>query len=146
MTAPLNPPSGEALLWRLISHVSLNFLSIASAENLRELLNLYVFSERQEQGAETANRRRIEGIQEVVAAPETRLVGRGSLLRGQQIRIKCRLDFFAGIGDMYLFGCVLDRFIGDYAGINSYTRVELEDAFTGAVFKWPPRLGQQPLL
>jgi len=146
MTAPLNPPSGEALLWRLISHVSLNFLSIASAENLRELLNLYVFSERQEQGPETANRRRIDGIQEVTATPETRLVGRGSLLRGQQIRIKCRLDFFAGIGDMYLFGCVLDRFIGDYAGINSYTRVELEDAFTGAVFKWPPRLGQQPLL
>lgn len=146
MTAPLNPPSGEALLWRLISHVSLNFLSIASAENLRELLGLYVFSERQEQGQETANRRRIDSIQQVTATRETRLVGRGSLLRGQQIRIKCRLDFFAGIGDMYLFGCVLDRFIGDYAGINSYTRVELEDAFTGAVFKWPPRLGQQPLL
>lgn len=146
MTAPLNPPTGEALLWRLVSHVSLNFLSIASATNLRALLGLYVFSERQEQGQEAINRRRIEGIQEVTATRETRLVGRGSVLRGQQIRIKCRLDFFAGIGDMYLFGCVLDRFIGDYAGINSYTRVELEDAFTGAVFKWPPRLGLQPLL
>jgi type VI secretion system protein ImpG len=146
MTSPLNPPSGEALLWRLVSHVSLNFLSIANAENLRALLGLYVFSERQEQGQETANRRRIDSIQQVTATRETRLVGRGSVLRGQQIRIKCRLDFFASIGDMYLFGCVLDRFIGDYAGINSYTRVELEDAFTGAVFKWPPRLGQQPLL
>lgn len=146
MTSPLNPPTGEALLWRLVSHVSLNFLSIASAVNLRALLGLYVFSERQEQGQEVANRRRVEGIQEVTATRETRLVGRGSVLRGQQIRIKCRSDFFAGIGDMYLFGCVLDRFIGDYAGINSYTRVELEDAFTGAVFTWPPRLGLQPLL
>ncbi|MBW8722024.1 MAG: type VI secretion system baseplate subunit TssF, partial [Polaromonas sp.] len=134
MTSPLNPPSGEALLWRLVSHVSLNFLSIANAENLRALLGLYVFSERQEQGQETANRRRIDSIQQVTATRETRLVGRGSLLRGQQIRIKCRLDFFASIGDMYVFGCVLDRFLGDYAGINSYTRVELEDAFTGAVF------------
>ena len=146
MTAPLNPPSGEALLWRLISHVSLNFLSIANAENLRTLLNLYVFSERQEQGTGSANRRRIEGIQEVTASRETRLIGRGSILRGQQVRIKCRPEFFAGIGDMYLFGCVLDHFIADYAGVNSYTRVELEDALTGALFKWPPRLGQQPLL
>lgn len=146
MTAPLNAPTGEGLLWRLISHASLNFLSIASAKNLRALLGLYVFSERQEQGQETANRRRLEGIQDVTAIRETRLVGRGSVLRGQLIRIKCRLDFFAGVGDMYLFGCVINRFIGDYAGINSYTRVELEDAFTGAVFKWPPRLGLQPLL
>lgn len=146
MTPPLNAPTGENLLWRLISHVSLNFLSIANAANLRALLDLYVFSGRQEQGQEMANRRRIEGIQEVVATPETRLVGRGSVLRGQKVRIKCRLDFFAGIGDMYLFGSVLDRFIADYAGINSYTRVELEDAFTGTVFQWPPRLGQQALL
>ena len=146
MTTPLNPPSNEALLWRLISHVSLNFLSIANADNLRALLGIYVFSERQEQGQESANRRRIDGIQTVTASPETRLIGRGSMLRGQQVRIQCRLDNFAGIGDLYLFGCVLDRFIADYAGINSYTRVELEDAFTGALFKWPPRLGQQPLL
>ena len=146
VTAPVNPPSGEALLWRLISHVSLNFLSIASAENLKAMLSLYVFSERQEQGQEVANRRRIDSIQDVTATPEVRLIGRGSVLRGQKIHIKCRLDFFAGVGDMYLFGCILDRFVGDYAGINSFTRVELEDAFTGAVFKWPPRLGQQPLL
>jgi type VI secretion system protein ImpG len=142
----LNPPTGEALLWRLISHVSLNFLSVANAANLQSLLNLYVFPERHEQGQELANRRRIEGIQDVSAKPETRLVGRGSILRGQLIRIKCRQDHFAGIGDMYLFGCVIERFLADYAGVNSYTRVELEDAFSGAVFKWPPRLGQQPLL
>ncbi len=146
MTQPVNPPSGEALLWRMISHVSLNFLSIANAANLKALLGLYVFSERQEQGAEAANRRRVDSIQDVTATRETRLVGRGSILRGQLVRIKCRLDFFASIGDMFLFGCVLDRFIADYASINSYTRVELEDAFTGALFKWPPRLGQQPLL
>jgi type VI secretion system protein ImpG len=146
ITPALNPPAGEALLWRLISHVSLNFLSVASAANLQSLLSLYVFSERQEQGQEIINRRRIEGIQDVAAVAETRLIGRGSLLRGQRVAITCRADHFAGIGDMYLFGCVLERFIADYAGINSYTRVELIDAFSGAVFKWPPRLGQQPLL
>lgn len=146
ITPALNPPTGEALLWRLISHASLNFLSVANADNLRSLLSVYIFSERQERGQEIANRRRIDGIQEVSAAPETRLMGRGSLLRGQRVRIKCRPDHFSGIGDMYLFGCVLNHFLADYASINSYTRVELEDVFSGAVFKWPPRLGQQPLL
>lgn len=146
ITPPLTPPADEALLWRLISHLSLNFLSIANAENLRALLGLYVFSERKNQSQEVANRRRIESLEEVVATPETRLIGRGGILRGQKIAIKCRLDFFAGVGDMYLFGCVLDRFLGAYASINSYTRLELEDVFSGAVFKWPPRLGQQQLL
>lgn len=146
VTPAQNPPNGEELLWRLISHVSLNFLSVANVANLQTMLNLYVFTERQEQTQEAANRRRVEGIQEVSSTPETRLIGRGSILRGQLIRIKCRQDHFAGIGDMYLFGCVLERFLADYAGINSYTRVEMTDAISGAVFKWPPRLGQQPSL
>jgi type VI secretion system protein ImpG len=146
VTQPVNPPSGEALLWRMISHVSLNFLSIASAKNLKALLALYVFSERQDQGEEASNRRRVESIEEVTSTRETRLIGRGSLLRGQLVRIKCRLSHFASIGDMYIFGCVLDHFIANHASINSYTRVEMEDAFTGVLFKWQPRLGLQPLL
>ena len=146
ITPSLNPPGGEALLWRLIGLVSLNLLSIANAANLRAMLGLHIFGERSEQGLAAANRRRIEGIQDVSTTPETRLVGRGSVLRGQRVRITCRPDHFAGVGDMYLFGCVLDRFLANYAGINSYTRVELADAYSGAVFQWPPRLGQQPLL
>lgn len=145
-TPALNPPSGEALLWRIISHTSLNLLSIASADNLKNLLGLYLFAERSEHHQEAANRRRIDAIEEVTATPETRLVGRGCVMRGQLVSIKCRMDNFAGIGDLYLFGCILNRFLGDYAGINAYTRVKLEDPLSGAMFTWPPRLGQQPLL
>ena len=144
ITPAQDPPAGEELLWCLLSHVSLNLLSLASADNLRKLLGLYVFSGRQ--GQEMSNRRRIEGIVDVTATRETRLVGRGGMQRGQLIRIRCREDHYAGIGDLYLFGCMLERFLGDYAGINSYTRVELEDTLSGTVFKWPPRLGQQPML
>jgi type VI secretion system protein ImpG len=144
VTPAQDPPVGEELLWSLLSLVSLNVLSLASAENLRKLLGLYVFTGRQ--GQELSNRRRIEGIVDVTATRETRLVGRGGIQRGQLIRLRCREDHYAGIGDLYLFGCMLERFLGDYAGINSYTRVELEDTLSGTVFKWPPRLGQQPML
>ncbi|MGH7916512.1 MAG: type VI secretion system baseplate subunit TssF, partial [Candidatus Binataceae bacterium] len=40
-TPPLNPPMGEALLTRILSHLALNYLSIANAPNLKSLLNLY---------------------------------------------------------------------------------------------------------
>jgi len=146
VTPPLNPPSGEALLWRMIGLVSLNLLSLADAASLKSVLGLHVFGERGEHVQTAANRRRINGIQNVTATPESRLIGRGSILRGQLIRIECRPDHFAGIGDLYLFGCMLDRFLGTYAGINTYTRVEMIDALSGAAFKWPPRLGQQTLL
>ncbi|MGF6649532.1 type VI secretion system protein ImpG [Paraburkholderia youngii] len=144
ITPEQDPPAGEELLWCLLSHVSLNLLSIADAGNLRKLLGLYVF--RGQQGRELSNRRRIDGIVEVTATRETRLVGRGGIRRGQLIRIRCREDHYAGIGDLYLFGCMLERFLCDYAGINSYTRVELEDTLSGTIFKWRPKFGQQPML
>ena len=57
----------ENSLWRTISHLSLNFLSVASAEGLRHILELYDWT-----GTE-ANKRRIAGIRNVSWAPkETR--------------------------------------------------------------------------
>ena len=144
VTATQEPPAGENLLWRMISHMSMNFLSLADAENLRKLLRLYLFGEDAEN--EGANGRRINGIVEVRSQRETRLMGKSGLMRGQGIRICCQGDHFAGPGDLYLFGCVLERLINDYTGINAYSRVELEDIQSGVLYKWPGRLGQQCLL
>jgi type VI protein secretion system component VasA len=41
---------------------------------------------------------------------------------------------------------VLDKFLASYAGINAYTRFELEDKTTGSLFKWPIRQGLKLLL
>lgn len=144
-TAYQPAPAGEDLLWRVLSHVAVNFLSLATAETLKALLHLYVFSERHDRGLDVANRKRIEGIIEVKTAPGSRLVS-GLMIRGTDIRVRCRQDHFAGQGDLFLFGCVLDQFLGCYAALNSYTRFELEEVVTGEVYRWPERIGQQPLL
>ena len=47
---------------------------------------------------------------------------------------------------MFMFGSVIERFLANYAPINSYTRVEMVDVFSGVSFQWPPRLGNQILL
>jgi type VI secretion system protein ImpG len=138
-------PASDALLWRVLSHLSLNYFSLATAENLKALLHLYLFSEGHERGADVANRKRIDSILEVKAEAANRLIS-GYMMRGWNVRVKCQPDHFAGEGDMFLFGCILDHFLGCYAALNSYTRFELEDAFTGERYRWPERIGQQLLI
>lgn len=144
-TSMLRPLSGDSPLARLLSHLSLNYLSIGTAENLRALLHLYVFPAPEERGAEVANRRRIEGIEQLTIQRINRIVN-GTMMRGQNLVVKCRGDHFAGNGDLFLFGSILDRFLGDYAAMNSFTRLEIEDVSSGELYQWPERIGQQPLI
>jgi len=144
-TPHLMPPADEGLLWRLLSHLSINFLSVATREHLCSLLQLYLFSDRSERGSDAANQKRIDSIVDVSAMASNRLVA-GTLIRGRTVTIQCRSDGFASIGDMFLFGCVLEQFLGCYASINSFTRCELRDTLTGETFRWPERVGQQPLI
>jgi len=144
-TASLLPLLGTNLLWRLLSHLSLNYLSLARTENLRALLELYIFQESRDRTATLANRKRINGIEKVEAASSDRLVS-GILMRGQEIRMNMRQDQFASQGDMYLFGCILDQFLGGYASINTYTRLIIQEVLKGDLYQWPARLGNHPLI
>lgn len=144
-TPMLQPLSSDSPLARLLSHLSLNYLSIGTAENLRVLLHLYVFPAPEERGSEAANRRRIDGIEQLTVQRANRIVS-GTMMRGQNLVLKCRGDHFAGNGDLFMFGSVLDRFLSDYAAINSFTRFEIEDVSSGELYQWPERIGQQPLI
>lgn len=138
-------------MWRAQSHAALNFLSLADAATLRSMLGLYASGHERGDGPEgaaleAANQRRIEGIETVHAEPQTVIVGPCSMLRGQLVRVGCRPEHFAGVGDLYLFGCVLDAFFADYAGINSFVQLEIENLQTSSVYTWPPRTGTRATL
>ena len=137
-------PADDELQWKLLTHVAMNLLTLATAENLRSLLSLYVFSAKQGQH-ERANRQRIAGIASVHVKSESRLVGR-HMMRGQCIQMVCHSSHYAGPGDLYLFGCILERFLAGYASINTYARLEIQDSLTEEKFVWRPRLGLQELL
>lgn len=144
-TFSVAPPLGTNLLWRLISHLSLNHLSLARGENLRALLELYLFPDSRDRVSLAANKKRIAGIEGVDARPSDRLVG-GLPMRGQEVEIRLRQDHFAGPGDMYLFGCVLDYFLGNYSSINTFMRLSVLETLKGDVSRWPVRIGNHPLL
>lgn len=144
-TANVLPPLGANLLWRLLSHLSLNYLSLGKAENLRALLELYIFPETRDRAAIVANQRRIAGIDAVQTKASNRLVS-GIMMRGQEIMIRLRQDHFASPGDLFLFGSVLDSFMGAYATMNSYTQFTIHEVLKGDRYRWPARVGDHPLM
>ena len=145
LTPAVMPPLGSDVLWRLISHLSLNYLSLAHCDHFQALLDLYVFPDSQNLVSVLANKKRIGGIESLQDRPADRLF-RGRLIRGREIAMKLRGDHFASTGDLFIFGCVLDQFLGGYASINSFTALNIEDVLRGEHFAWPPRLGNQPLI
>jgi type VI secretion system protein ImpG len=144
-TSNVLPPVGTNVLWRLLSHLSLNYLSLSKAENLRALLELYIFEETRDKPAIMVNRKRIAGIKHVETKGTQRLIA-GIMMRGRNIDIKLRQDHFAGPGDLYLFGSILDHFLGNYASINTYTQLSIQETIKGDLYKWPARIGAQPLI
>ena len=57
-TSTLRPPTGRSVLWRLLSHLSLNYLSLVEEgkEALQEILKLYNFTD------SAYSEKQIEGI------------------------------------------------------------------------------------
>jgi type VI secretion system protein ImpG len=139
------PPLGTNLLWHLLSNLSLNYLSLAKTENLKAIMELYASLDTRNRKAILANKKRIGGMVNIETKSSSRLVS-GSIMRGQEIKMKMHQDHFASQGDLFLFGSVLDYFLGCYASINTYTRMIIEDVLKGDVYQWPARLGDRPLI
>ncbi len=140
--APTRRPSmGGALQWQLISHLSLNYLSLVEGgeEGLREILKLYDFEN------SPSTRQQISGIVKVSADHITRRIGQ-VFCRGVHVRMDFDEDKFVGSG-LYLFACILERFLAQYVSVNSFTQLEARSIQRKeALKKWPPRSGNQVLI
>ncbi len=145
VTPSVQPPLGNDALWRFLSHLSVNYLPLADARNLKEMLNLYIFPGSRDKARVAANSKRISGIENITVTPENRLIS-AYMMRGQKIRMDLRLDHFACIGDMFLFASVLNRFLSGYTSINTFTRLSVRDIISGEVYQWKPRIGITALL
>jgi type VI secretion system protein ImpG len=148
-TQTLRPPLRRGVQWRLISHLSLNHLSLVSAaadgspEALQEILMLYDLMD------SAATRRQIAGLQRITAKPAVRQIGTrigGGFVRGLETTIEFDEEQYVGSG-LFLFASVLERFLGLYASVNSFNEfVAVTSQREGILKRWPPRAGQQILL
>lgn len=148
-TQTLRPPLRRGLQWRLISHLSLNHLSLVSSagddspEALQEILKLYDLMDSE------ATRRQIGGLKRITGKPAVRQIGTrigGGFVRGIETTIEFDEEQYVGSG-LFLFASVLERFLGLYASINSFNElVTITSQREGVMKRWPPRAGQQILL
>jgi len=139
------PRSQRNRQWRVFSGFSLNNISLSSAENLRALLRVYNNVASRRRAAAAANANKIDAIQCVEVIPADRLIGR-CMYRGYDVRMKLSADGFTGPGDMYLFGTVLERFLGGYVTQNCYMRLMVEEVGNRYRFEWPARMGDRVLM
>ena len=143
---PTRPRPGMAhgdTAWRLISHLSLNYLSLAETEGgsptaaLRELVGLYV------PPGDRALAQQLEGIVGVSTRPIVRRMTDEVLstaVRGLEIRLEFDELFFEGTG-VYALGAVLERFFRKYVAINSFTETVLRTQQRGEITRWKPEGG-----
>ncbi len=144
-TLSLRPPQGRSSLWRLISHLSLNYLSLVSEgkEAFQEILKLYNFSD------SLHSTKQIEGILEIKSSPSfARILSENgiSFVRGTRVEMNLDEDNFVG-GGVYLFASVLENFLGQYVTLNSFSRLSFTTRQRKEVVRqWPPRAGTKILL
>ena len=144
-TPTVPPPMRDDLHWRLISHLSLNYMSLLSVDSLRSVIGLYNFRARVDRQTEQAHSRLLEGIKAVKGTPTSILV-EGVPVRGLDVQIEVDEDLLGGEGETCLFGSVLNEFFAQYVSLNSFSRLTIKATKRGEVFAWPARIGKRAIL
>jgi type VI secretion system protein ImpG len=151
ITTPVDPTAALRLnhsssRWRLVSHLALNHLSITGgpdgAAALREILRLYDYL-----GSNTTTQQ-IDGLFSVTSQRSIAPIRDGhtrGFCRGLDVTVTFDDDKYPGTG-FYLLASVLERFLGQYASINSFTRMVARSKQREYWEKrWTPRTGNLSL-
>jgi type VI secretion system protein ImpG len=142
-SAVVPPALGREQLWRLVSHLSLNYLSLVEGgrEALQEMLRLY-----QTQGD---GDHQIQGISNLSSQRKfARVVGEHgiSYVRGLRVLMELDEEKFVG-GGVYLFSSVLEHFLAQYVSMNSFSQLAVKTRQRKELLReWAPRTGNRILL
>lgn len=135
---------GEGAHWKLISHLSLNHLSLTETglDALKETFALYDIHR------SATNRRLLDGLAAISHRVATARVTSNPFpcfVKGIEIELAVDPVHFVGIG-VEQFARVLDHFFGLYVHVNSFTRLRVISHESGEeILKCPARNGDQIL-
>ena len=144
-TPPVRPALGKSALWRLVSHLSLNYLSLVQGGKgaLQEILRLY------DVGRTAYSQNVIQSILSIQSHPHfTRLISEQGVSFARGIRIDLEIDEeqFTG-GGAFLFASVLERFFAMSASLNIFTQLSVTTPQRKEkLHEWPPRSGRKALV
>lgn len=153
-TMPRESIATDRTAWQMISQLSLNYLSIGSADPsdpkeeaksaaaLTELMSIYA------RCSGAANARDDMGILGVRTEPMvSKLPIKGPIVFGRGIKVDVTFDDakFEG-SSAFLLGAVLERFLARYVSLNSFTQTTIDTKERGTVIQWPVRHGRRQTL
>ncbi|MBC8471939.1 MAG: type VI secretion system baseplate subunit TssF [Planctomycetes bacterium] len=149
--APTLPKPSHAegeIAWRIINHLSLNYLSLTDTDEgegasaLRDLLRLY------SDVGDLQIRKQIDGVKSISCKPITRRIatsGSIAFARGLEVTVTLEEAVFEGTG-VFLLGAVLEQFFAKYISINSFTETVVKSLERGEIMRWKMRDGLRPIL
>ena len=147
-----NPKSSPAVdgsaAWRLISHLSLNYLSMDDADRgsaaaaIRELMGIYAPK------GDRNMAKQLEGISAVESRPIVRRMADEVLstaVRGLEVKVTFDESYFEGTG-VYLLGSVLEHFFAKYVTLNSFTETVIHSTERGEIARWSAKSGRRRMI
>ncbi len=140
----IHPAIGRDALWRLISHLSLNYLSVVEGgrDALQEILRLY-------HGSSPYMDQQVDGITNVKSERRfARVIGDHgiSYVRGMRVEMELDEQKFVG-GGVYLFAAVLEHFLAQYVSMNSFSQLAVRTLQRKELLReWNPKAGNRILL
>lgn len=145
LTPAADPPLEANRLWRLYSLSAMSRTALSSAENLRSILETCAAAMRRDREGVARNLERIRGIVAVTARGRD-FMHRARPWRGMEVIVKLDSSNYGSLGDLHLFGCALERFLGGFATGNTLVQLIVEDARGTFRYCWEARPGEQPLV
>lgn len=135
------PPLDDRILWTLIANLSRNYSSLIDVEALRTVVGAYDFRANVDRQAALQR----DQLLECFKSFERRGVDifrQGRPVRAYELILRLAETAMGGEAEMYLFGCVLDRFLKAYASINSLHRLSIIGTDANVLLSWSPKEGR----
>ncbi|MFO7884474.1 MAG: type VI secretion system baseplate subunit TssF [Desulfobacteraceae bacterium] len=147
-TAPRPSRAEGEISWRMINHLTINYLSLVEGQDqkgsaaLGDLFRLYcdphnVYSKKQ-----------VEGLLSLHSRPIIRRISEQAqiaFVRGLEVTLEFDEPAFEGTG-VFLLGAVMNVFLARYVSINSFTETVIKSRDRGEIMRWPVQLGTRQML
>jgi type VI secretion system protein ImpG len=141
----IDPFREGSVLWRLISHLSMNYLSLSNhqygLQSIKEMLSLYQISDRTDTGQliKSINALSTRRVQRLINFEEWRDICTG---------IEVNLEFTSESGSSpFLLAAVLNHFFSMFISINSFSQLTIKKQHEKRIWKqWAPMIGNQSIL
>jgi type VI secretion system protein ImpG len=147
-TAPRPSKAEGDTSWRIINHLSLNYLSLVDGPDgkgsaaIRDLFRLYC------DPRDLRSNKLIDGVTAVSSRPVIRRIsdqGQIAFVRGLEITLEFDEAAFEGTG-VFLLGAVMSVFFSKFVSINAFAETVIRTTERGEIMRWPANLGNRHIL